>query len=184
VPTRMRGSPLAVCALLGASLAACAGSAARQAATSRSVAGFSQPPCALRVQYVGGSGGGQMLGAQFVITSQSTRPCVLNGYPAITLLDAQARPVRTRARRSGGFIRVRPGKVVIRRGRSATFDVLYDFHAPGGAPQCQPVVHAVRVRLPGLSRSSVVSVDRSSPDYRIFNPCSGMFDLSPVYSGG
>jgi hypothetical protein len=125
-----------------------------------------------------------MLGAQFAITNQSTRPCVLNGYPAVTLLDAQARPLHTRARLSGGFIGVRPAEVVVTRRQSATFDVLYDFHGPGGAPQCRPVVHAIRVRLPRLSRSSLVWVDRSLPDYRIFNPCNGTFDLSPVYSSG
>jgi hypothetical protein len=134
--------------------------------------------CGARVRYATGSNetGGQLI-AYFAITSRSARGCTLAGFPSVRLLDGHGRVLPTHPiRRRDIPIRA----IEVRRGLPGEFSMIYTYATADHQRVCEPVPHAIRVRLPGQRRALIVAVNGPDPQLDVFAPCGGTFVLSPI----
>jgi hypothetical protein len=132
------------------------------------------------IRYVGGSGATQHLGANFVVWTESSRPCSIIGFPAVTLLDRRGRALPSVPHHVNGLLGFRLRHTLVTRIHDAGFALWYVFADPSGAHRCAPTAAALRVRLPGKEATVVVPLVTDPRDTRVVNPGDGRFDLSPV----
>lgn len=106
----------------------------------------------------------------FVIRT-SSRPCQLDGYPAVRLLGTDGKPLQITVRHGGaGLPPERPKAVWLSRDTSLSFDVATS--RDGG---CQDAT-AIVATLPGTT-----TAHRATTDLRV---CGGTVGLSPVHRRG
>jgi hypothetical protein len=147
----------------------------------RPASGAGIPTChATLIRYIGGSGATQHLGANFVVSTESSRPCSIIGFPAVTLLDRRGRALPSVPHHVNGLFGLRLRRTLVTRTHDAGFALWYMFADPSGAHLCAPIAAALRVRLPGNGATVVVPLVTDPSDTRVVNPCDGRFDLSPV----
>jgi hypothetical protein len=161
-------------------VASCGGAPASGSSGSKSLTGRASLTCHLGVTYGGDQGGAGMIFARFSVTASPGRPCLVKGYPSITLLGARRKKLRTHATDVADLLGHRATPALITATRPASFTIAYSSFGEGRY-RCMPTARAIQVNLPGRISAVYVPLPRSAADLP-FDPCTGRLEISTVAS--
>jgi hypothetical protein len=128
------------------------------------------PMCAagqLRVALGGGDAGAGQLYRYLVLTNTGSTACHVDGYPGVSLLDADGKQIGKPADRDPRAY----SPVVLHPGESASDTI----HTANGMGTCQPASARIRVYPPG-SRQSLTAAGS-------ITVCAGTFTITPLAAG-
>jgi Domain of unknown function (DUF4232) len=110
-----------------------------------------------------------------VAVGTDSTSCSLQGYPTVTMLDAQSRPAPVPVGRGTGpmFAQAATAAVPVASGQEASFFLVYRTLVPATGAPCPPL-SGLRVSLPGVAGQLVLAVQLS--------PC-GAVSVSAIRAG-
>jgi hypothetical protein len=120
---------------------------------------------------------GGLISANFRVSERSRRGCVITGYPTVRMIDSAGHQLPTHVVQRTDLP---PLALRVRRGHPVYLNIEYRWSTLNAQAYCRPAPHALRMRLPGTSRTLTVPLDGTSDALRVFTPCGGELWISPL----